>query len=124
MTVGIPGTGLGGLFYFVLVAAMPFHEAWRTVRGRSSLSRWRHVGFHASMAFSMLAVMWIEAWCLGKMLGWTSGASAGAGAAGDSVFLRTGQIAALTSAMLLGGLILATTIYAASRRRAVALARP
>ena len=38
---GLPGTGLGGLFYLLLAFWMPFAELPRTLRGRSSRARWR-----------------------------------------------------------------------------------
>jgi hypothetical protein len=40
---GLPGTGLGGLFYVVLALGMPVAELVATVRGRSSRRRWRFV---------------------------------------------------------------------------------
>ena len=68
MTVGIPGTGLGGLFYFLLVALMPFRELFLTLRGRSSVARWRHVGFQVLVVGAMLGVLWGEAWILDRVL--------------------------------------------------------
>ena len=56
MTVGIPGTGLGGLFYFLLVALMPFYELLLTLRGRSSLARWRRVAHHLALLGAMFNV--------------------------------------------------------------------
>ena len=40
---GLPGTGLGGLFYILLALWMPLAELYRTARGRSSPDRWRQV---------------------------------------------------------------------------------
>ncbi|MBB6625731.1 hypothetical protein H5V45_00225 [Nocardioides sp. KIGAM211] len=37
---GLPGTGLGGLFYVLLALAMPVVELHRTLQGRSSRARW------------------------------------------------------------------------------------
>jgi hypothetical protein len=62
MTVGIPGTGIGGLFYLTLALAMPLVELWRTVRGRSSLARWRVVGFNFGIAAGILGALWGQAW--------------------------------------------------------------
>ncbi|WP_299050184.1 hypothetical protein [uncultured Nocardioides sp.] len=41
MTAGLPGTGLGGLFYLLLALYMPLHELVRTLQGRGSRERWR-----------------------------------------------------------------------------------
>jgi hypothetical protein len=114
MTVGIPGTGLGGLFYFMLVVVMPFRELVLTVQGRSSLARWRSVGFHLSVLGGMLVVLWGEGWLLNRALdiGTVGSAAAGAGKhdPARALVLQTGQVAAWTSvivlATLLGGVAL------------------
>lgn len=41
MNAGLPGTGLGGLFYLLLALAMPVIELVRTLRGDRSPERWR-----------------------------------------------------------------------------------
>jgi len=105
MTVGIPGTGLGGLFYFVLVALMPFYELYRTVRGTSSLVRWRQVGFQLSLLFSMFFVLWIEAWILDGVFSlFASPDHAGSSALGGIV-VRSGQFAAVASMIILATLL-------------------
>jgi hypothetical protein len=43
MNAGLPGTGLGGLFYVLLALWMPVAELYATLRGRSSVARWRLV---------------------------------------------------------------------------------
>lgn len=65
MTVGIPGTGIGGLFYLTLALAMPVRELWLTVRGRSSLARWRIVAYQWGIAAGILGALWGQAWLLG-----------------------------------------------------------
>lgn len=47
---GLPGTGLGGLFYLVLAFAMPLVELPRTLRGRSSRARWHRIGSQVALA--------------------------------------------------------------------------
>jgi hypothetical protein len=114
MTVGIPGTGLGGLFYFALVVMMPFRELVLTVRRRSSIARWRCVAFHLSILGGMLAVLWAEGWLLNRVLDLRAAVAAGGKGGGyepaRALFLQTGQIAAVTSivvlATLLGGVAL------------------
>lgn len=106
MTVGIPGTGLGGLFYFLLVALMPFCEVVHTLRGRSSLERWSRVGFHLLVLAAMLSVLWGEAWILDHALGALRShfGSIGQEPVRD-MFLEAGQFAALSSAGVLAALL-------------------
>ncbi|HEX5135949.1 MAG TPA: hypothetical protein VFY93_03175 [Planctomycetota bacterium] len=106
MTVGIPGTGLGGLFYFLLVALMPFRELFLTLHGRSSLARWRSVAFHLLILGSMLGVLWGEAWLLERALEMFGRPDVHGGAhAVRELFLRTGQFAAITSFAVLAALL-------------------
>lgn len=55
MNAGMPGTGLGGLFYVVLALSMPLLEVVRTVQGRSSRERWRLALTQASIALGVVA---------------------------------------------------------------------
>lgn len=57
MNAGLPGTGLGGLFYLLLALVMPFVELVQTVRGRSSRERWRLVLTQLGVALGIIAVM-------------------------------------------------------------------
>ncbi len=63
MTAGIPGVGLGGLFFVISALLMVVVELYRTVRGRSSVARWRFVGRQAAMAlgiiFATVAALWL-----------------------------------------------------------------
>jgi hypothetical protein len=40
---GLPGTGIGGLFYILLALWMPVAEVGRALRGQSDPGRWRQV---------------------------------------------------------------------------------
>jgi hypothetical protein len=63
MTAGIPGIGLGGLFFVISALLMVVVELYRTVRGRSSVARWRFVGRQAAMAlgivFATVSALWM-----------------------------------------------------------------
>ena len=61
MAVGMPGTGLGGVFYFLMAAAMPFVELCRRATGRKDEGSWRVVGIHVALLSGLLLVMWLEA---------------------------------------------------------------
>jgi len=52
---GLPGTGLGGLFYILLAFWMPVAELHRTLQGRSSRARWRQVGAQFAIACGIVA---------------------------------------------------------------------
>ena len=58
MTAGLPGTGIGGLFYLVSALLMPVRELWLVVRtGGAHRPRplaWRQ----AFMALAIVAVTW------------------------------------------------------------------
>ena len=53
---GLPGTGLGGLFYIALALWMPVAELYQTLRGRSSLARWRLVGTQFAIACGIVGM--------------------------------------------------------------------
>jgi len=57
MSAGLPGLGLGGLFFIFSALMAPIPELWRTLRGRSDLAAWRVVGRQFAQAVLMVAVM-------------------------------------------------------------------
>lgn len=58
MVVGLPGTGIGGLFYLFMAFWMPVHELKRVARGRSSLARWRFIAFNWVIVGGILGCLW------------------------------------------------------------------
>ena len=64
MNVGLPGTGLGGLFYLATALLMPVWELIATLRGRSNWGRWKQVGLQAGLALGILGGLWLTAWLL------------------------------------------------------------
>ena len=60
-SAGLPGTGLGGMFYLVLAFWMPFAELPRTLRGRSSKARWRQVAQQFALACGIVASVGVTA---------------------------------------------------------------
>jgi len=59
MVVGLPGTGIGGLFYLCMALWMPVHELWRLMHGRSSLARWRFIVFNWLIVAGILVTLWV-----------------------------------------------------------------
>ncbi|MCI0366032.1 MAG: hypothetical protein L0Y44_06520 [Phycisphaerales bacterium] len=110
MTVGLPGTGIGGLYYFVLVLLMPFREACLTLRGRSSVERWKQVGGYWCILLAILGVLWAESWLLEQFVTWSKSmpllaSTIGHAEAAQSVMLRVGQFAAAGSILTLSAIV-------------------
>jgi hypothetical protein len=57
VSAGLPGLGLGGLFFVLLALLAPFVELIRTTRGRSSVAAWRVVGRQFALALTMVAAV-------------------------------------------------------------------
>ncbi|MGN6587847.1 MAG: hypothetical protein ACTHKT_10330 [Solirubrobacterales bacterium] len=57
MSAGLPGLGLGGLFFILSALLAPFPELWRTLRGRSDLATWRAIGRQLAQALAMIAAI-------------------------------------------------------------------
>ena len=68
MNVGLPGTGIGGLFYLLTALLMPVVELTLTLRGRSSVTRWQIVLRQVTLALGVLRGLWATAWCLKHLL--------------------------------------------------------
>jgi hypothetical protein len=57
MSAGLPGLGLGGLFFVISALVAPVVELHRTAQGRSSLAAWRQVGRQFAIAVVIVAVV-------------------------------------------------------------------
>lgn len=68
MNVGLPGTGLGGLFYLSAALCMPLVALARMVFGRRDHARWRCALRQAGLALAILASLWATAWGLAAVL--------------------------------------------------------
>src|SRR5712692_11000497 len=68
MTPGIPGTGIGGLFYLLSTAALPLREVYRRLRNGVAAARWRVIALQQLLAAGILAGMWTTGWLLGVLL--------------------------------------------------------
>jgi len=55
MFAGLPGIGVGTLFYVLMALWMPIREIGFVVRGRSSLARWRLIGTQLVFAAGIVA---------------------------------------------------------------------
>lgn len=57
MNAGIPGLGLGGLFFILTALLAPAIELARTIRGRSSAAAWVTVGRQFAIAVTMIVAI-------------------------------------------------------------------
>ncbi len=122
MTAGLPGTGIGGLFYVASALAMPLREAYRRVTRRGPHTRWRIVSGQASLGVAIVAAMWGAGWLLGLALHSALLPRTLGGGGGHAVnVLRTATLALTvgTLAVVLGGVevLRACLVWSARRRR-------
>jgi hypothetical protein len=98
MSAGLPGLGLGGLFFIVSALFAPFAELPRIVRGRSDAARRRQIGRQFLLALAMIVA--IDLTLRGLLL---AGAVVGAGPEGDPgiVVLPLAPIGITTGLLLL-----------------------
>jgi len=64
VTAGLPGTGIGGIFYLASALAMPLRAAYERLRGRPA-GEWRVVRAQVAIAGGILGGMWGTGWLLG-----------------------------------------------------------
>lgn len=72
MTAGLPGTGIGSLFYVLLTVWMPFRELVAVAQGRSSWARWRFIAWQ----WGMLASIIVSIYLFWDLLNWAYDAAA------------------------------------------------
>ncbi len=71
MTVGLPGTGIGGIFYLLMAICMPVLELGRFVRGKTtSFGRWAFISLQLGFVLGVISTMWVEVWLLNRLLIW------------------------------------------------------
>jgi hypothetical protein len=68
MNVGLPGTGIGGLFYIIMALMMPFREVVLTIQGHSNWTRWRKVGVMQCIAFGIIGSLWVTVWLVTNLI--------------------------------------------------------
>jgi cytochrome c-type biogenesis protein CcmH/NrfG len=68
MSPGLPGTGIGGLFYILSALVMPICEACSVVTGRPSERPRRVIVMQFAIAAGALVALWLAGWLLGLIL--------------------------------------------------------
>jgi hypothetical protein len=66
MNAGLPGTGIGGLFYIATALWMPVHRIYR--RGARNGRGWRRIGNQFGIAVGILRALGATGWLLGVAL--------------------------------------------------------
>src|SRR4029077_4549754 len=57
MSAGLPGLGLGGIFFILSALLAPVFELPRTTRAQSSRARWRQIAGHVALALGMIVAI-------------------------------------------------------------------
>lgn len=117
MAAGLPGTGIGGLFFILSAFFMVVVELQRTIRGRSSVARWRLVGRHAGIAAAMVAAVTAVVWLLHRAL-YPSPTTTGKGSATTTHALMPFAPVLITLAVLAAVLLTAYLAQFVVRREA------
>lgn len=68
MIAGLPGTGIGGIYYVFAAIWMPFRELLARLRGKRKPARWGLIAGQILLAVSVTAVMWITGDLLGRLI--------------------------------------------------------
>ena len=68
MTAGLPGVGIGGIFYLVSALIMPVRSLIAVARGRANEAHWSMALRQASLAAGILAALWVTGWALGWII--------------------------------------------------------
>jgi hypothetical protein len=68
MTAGIPGAGIGGLYYLISALWMPFKEVQRARKGQSTPASRRLVLRQALIALGIFTSLWGVAWLLSTVI--------------------------------------------------------
>lgn len=123
MTAGLPGVGIGGMFYLATALLMPFRSLWSVLAGRPADARWGVALRQAAIAAGILGAVWATGW----VIGWVIAAFAAPVAAGSGVDgLAVAPVRnAIRTATLLGSIgTLALVLTAVQLLRVVLSHRP
>lgn len=84
MTAGLPGVGIGGIFYLASALLMPVHSLVATLTGRRHEARWALALRQSGLALAILGALWATGWAIGWIVSPVAApaiVAAGAGAA-------------------------------------------
>ena len=124
MNAGVPGTGLGGLFYIVSALLMPFHRLRRG--GGHSGRTWRRALAQAGIGLGILAALAATGWVLGLAIASDGALTAAGGQTRAAAIPMLRWVAVLGTVGLLAILLLVVEVLGAVfvRRSRVGNAAP
>jgi hypothetical protein len=99
MTVGLPGVGIGGIFYLVSALLMPVRALVAMLRGRAHEARWPMALRQAALAGGILGALWLTGlglgWVIAHLMPEASRIAAGGGRSAGEVrsVVRTSALA-------------------------------
>ena len=89
MNAGLPGTGLGGIFYILGALWMPIDAIYGRVRGRRTVS-WPAILRQTGIAVGVIGALWLTGWALGWVI--TLGAAPAATAVGAAAPMAVNSV--------------------------------
>lgn len=123
MSAGIPGLGLGGLFFVLSALAAPAIELGRTVMGTSSPAAWSRVWRQFAIAVAMIAAVDLSLRACFLLAGLVGLTAPDAGGVTVLPLAQFALAAAVLLALLAGAKMLQMVARLRARRRARAAAR-
>ena len=122
MVAGIPGAGIGGLFYLLSAFTLPLRLARRWLRGERRGLRTRQVWLQVAMAAGVVGGIWVTGWLLGVIV--LHGAFAqGASRAGVLRVIPGASANVIRTAALLGGFLTLGLVLGLTEAARLAFAR-
>jgi hypothetical protein len=64
MTVGLPGAGIGGLFYLASTILLPLRSLVKRLRGQQDGVPWRDQAHSVVIAIGIIGALWMAGWLL------------------------------------------------------------
>jgi tetratricopeptide (TPR) repeat protein len=117
MTAGLPGVGIGGIFYVVSALLMPVRAAVLTARGRRADARWGLALRQAGIAAGILGALWFTGWLIAAALNafaphvlTAAGRGAGGAAVGNVVKVTALALSLVTLTLVVGAVQLARLV--------------
>src|SRR4051794_27789627 len=108
LNVGMPGVGLGGIFYLVGALAMPFVEIGRAMRARLAgerrprdARRWALALRQSSLAVGVLGAAWVAGLAIGRLRALGSGPERATAGARSSIAASPLRVSTLLFGVLL-----------------------
>lgn len=68
MTAGLPGVGIGGIFYLASALLMPVRALAATAAGRREEARWGLALRQAGLALAIIGALWATGWAIGWVI--------------------------------------------------------